>query len=1624
MAARVAPEPQEEEEIDKLVDGAAAVSRKVLPANAATGVAATQSGGTGPTTVSSGGSSSYRSGSLTSVSLTGARLRALDCVQFVCFQTQQRRELWVNKLAVLALVVELLQFATFCVDDRLFRCGSGAQHDALRAVRHLRDVVASCGASDAGASVALGCFGGFLILLWASFTWQIVLVLRGALGLRKIFVVTKVLSLLMPPLFFPACYAFLHPYAALRGDTVSGDPHPASLAVGGGCFLWYLGIYLVLSVFCNDFRPRDSWLSMSHPRCRLILAVTRAVLLIADVFFANIRETWSALLYTTVTVCVFGLLAALHLIFMPYYRKGVNMCVLGVLVGALLAMPVSYVGYFYHGRVPLAVIAFAVLAIASSSGFLFYQLRMCKAVTLGTIPTPGSSARPTFRFPFQCDLAAKRIYTMRSRTQAAIDEGEAIFEEGLRLFPTSAYLLLMYAQYLKTIKNDSQAFHGLASKVKQMRPFYDVQYIIYCVTVNGGNEVDLDTEANLMVAMRHHKSAMACSITFWHQLMKTRNSVKTDAILGMVGQIAKHELAAESLYKKALADNEHSPRLLRQYAIFLREVKDDREQAEVLCQLADDFEEQQSRTHTKEDKGELRFNVTSRGQPLPLNDNVSAYPLKNTVIGGKELRPSFDESQSAQSYGTGTESDRNSHFSSVSEGGTNITEERSRVLQYRQHVDQSRVWPVLRLRIGLYCSLIALLCGVFVLYGVIMAATKETMTGYKSVSYSSEVAQSLLDSTFCLRQLQHYANNSLYPREGVLGVLADSENALRKEVQAAMGIAVSQEERNTWEGHNIISIYIPETNLWEQTNMSLFDSYTRAMAAVQALQAVFNGTESTDLNFDPDLRFLLDNTVQTILSKTLELSFMQGDENDNTLDRTTLTIEIILPIWIVASLAVFAFAVLPSDWALVRERKAVAALFLDVPKSTCANIAEHLEENLGDHKKVIFRGKKFSTLKRVRVLTLCILSLVVALAGGMCAMQIGYMAGHSENDHPYTYFEEAETNAMLLAHLAFDLPLNDSMTWAPNELFERYSAAEAVLQYDLEKVLFKFGNAYETDEDDDDWMMLYWKSCPEALKQQYNITCTGLKNLLDFYQSNLHIFFRLPASSQTLNSPYLLKPLAVLPTLRAWMGLMSDDLLEEAKSVLSTVELAVSLFLAMSVPAVVLYFVATYPMIRTLKEEYASAQKLLLLVPANVLRSTESIREYFESGASTAQASIKGANEEQEKRTKLILDGSKDAVIVANDKLIIEIFNPSAERLFGLRADEVLGLAASVVLPDTLIEVLKERATHRAARRSAVAPAPGSEMEDDNEAVVRRKSGELITVLFSTTEIVTAKGVTIAMFMKDIRKLKAQEAALEAHKQQADALLLNILPKTVKEQLEAHPGQLLAQKYKQVTIAFADIVEFTPMASRMTPHELVSMLNQLFCMWDVMLGHFNVEKVKTIGDCYMVAGGMPTPNSTHAADVLEFCIAMFITLGQFNETTNRSLQIRIGINTGPAVAGVIGKSKWAFDLWGDAVNLASRLESSGVPGRIQISESARDLLSVQGYEFESRGNVVIKGKGEVECFLLKEPKALQAKRQLPEIQVIADEVETPSFHQTLPPTMSVESFKSMMSLPVIYPGDL
>ena len=220
--------------------------------------------------------------------------------------------------------------------------------------------------------------------------------------------------------------------------------------------------------------------------------------------------------------------------------------------------------------------------------------------------------------------------------------------------------------------------------------------------------------------------------------------------------------------------------------------------------------------------------------------------------------------------------------------------------------------------------------------------------------------------------------------------------------------------------------------------------------------------------------------------------------------------------------------------------------------------------------------------------------------------------------------------------------------------------------------------------------------------------------------------------------------------------------------------------------------------------------------------------------------------------------------------------------------------------------------------------------------------------------------------------LESSTQKLVAERERAERLLLNILPPSIAQRL-GHNQDTIADSFEEATVLFADIVNFTNLSSHISPTELVSMLNEIFSRFDRLLERYGLEKIKTIGDSYMVVGGLPLIRPDHAEAVAEFALDMQQQIQEFNAERGQAFSMRIGINTGPVVAGVIGLKKFIYDLWGDTVNIASRMESHGIPGAIQVSSATYERLKDK-YLFEERGAIDVKGKGEMITYLLKSKK--------------------------------------------------
>jgi adenylate cyclase len=231
-----------------------------------------------------------------------------------------------------------------------------------------------------------------------------------------------------------------------------------------------------------------------------------------------------------------------------------------------------------------------------------------------------------------------------------------------------------------------------------------------------------------------------------------------------------------------------------------------------------------------------------------------------------------------------------------------------------------------------------------------------------------------------------------------------------------------------------------------------------------------------------------------------------------------------------------------------------------------------------------------------------------------------------------------------------------------------------------------------------------------------------------------------------------------------------------------------------------------------------------------------------------------------------------------------------------------------------------------------------------------------------------AVGGTIVFTLLALFAQQRQEAlgALRIEQEKAENLLLNILPRSIAEKLKAS-SQTIADQFTSASILFADVVDFTPRSEHLPPAEVVGILDSLFSHFDTLVEKYRLEKIKTIGDCYMIAAGVPTPRPDHARALALVALDMLEAVRSSGAVGDLGLELRIGINSGPVVAGVIGRKRFLYDLWGDAVNIASRMQSQGTPGCIQVTEATHELLKDE-FVCEPRGTVTVKGKGEMETW--------------------------------------------------------
>ena len=310
--------------------------------------------------------------------------------------------------------------------------------------------------------------------------------------------------------------------------------------------------------------------------------------------------------------------------------------------------------------------------------------------------------------------------------------------------------------------------------------------------------------------------------------------------------------------------------------------------------------------------------------------------------------------------------------------------------------------------------------------------------------------------------------------------------------------------------------------------------------------------------------------------------------------------------------------------------------------------------------------------------------------------------------------------------------------------------------------------------------------------------------------------------------------------------------------------------------------------------------------------------------------------------------------------------NPALAKLYGYDSPEELMSCIKDISQQLYVD--PER------RLEFVAAIDAKNAVSGFECMVYRKDGCRIWVSENVRAVRDSQGALMYYegTVSDITERKLAQEELIIQQEQSEKLLLNILPKPIAERLKAQQTTI-ADSFAEVSVLFADIVGFTELSARMSPTELVKRLNVIFSHFDQLAEKYGVEKIKTIGDAYMVVGGLPTPRSDHAEAIALMALGMQAKIAKLSAETGEKLAIRIGINSGPVVAGVIGVSKFTYDLWGDTVNVAARMEATGSAGSIQVTDVTYELLKDK-YLFKKRGVIQVKGKGDMMTYWLLEKR--------------------------------------------------
>eukprot|EP00762_Andalucia_godoyi_P002890 ANDGO_04537.mRNA.1 Adenylate cyclase len=768
-------------------------------------------------------------------------------------------------------------------------------------------------------------------------------------------------------------------------------------------------------------------------------------------------------------------------------------------------------------------------------------------------------------------------------------------------------------------------------------------------------------------------------------------------------------------------------------------------------------------------------------------------------------------------------------------------------------------------------------------------------------------------------------------------------------------------------------------------------------------------TSVTSLSVDASYRFLADNcpnvmfsSLGSVISKISSYVLEQDVILRNVLI-ALLILAVLLPV--ILYLALFR----PSLQRFKKERDEVFHLFTTIPKSVVRKVyiqvggrdgnvthqkdprsAEIVAEQFGTSPFESDSAGQLSYKKDpAKRLTACFLGTSLILLCVMCvfcAQGLVYVAQYRYRTNNVVYAAGRSSQASLLHALALELISNDSRTWPSGTNQVRHAMSKSIstmLTYDL--AVRTGSESLGTPGSDGDVPQLDTLYYTQRCSDGSSFHCWSCVGFLSQYVDALNQWIATPDSALSYSSPVLHRIILFHTSLSSACLLPEYELYRsQYDNNVNTMTLTSDIIFGCVIPVALVMLMLLFFSLQELEADARITRMMFLQLPAQFIEANDHILAVvINSGSRRSQmagvdTSLTNASRNElvarvqasEKRAKRIVETSGDGIVELTkdyDEPQIESFNEVFQTM--MNAKSTGALAGRYFL--SMVNGNENRRTISSVLKALIEESLSSTSKKKRvESVLCRSDGSLFNVRLDIVETDASFVAFVRDMTDDIRK----EKLLSFEKKRSDDLLRNTLPDTIVRRLQ-NGETVIADYTESCSLFFSDMVSFTELSSRLTPVQLVNMLNTLVSCMDRLAKHYGVEKIKTVGDSYFAVCGVPEPMHDHAERMMEFSMAVLKLVDILNSDgrllVKEQVRLRIGNHTGPVVAGVIGESKFAFDLWSDSVNVASRMESSGDPFRIHVSRATYEALYGK-YDFEDRGFTQIKGKGEMQTFFVKQ----------------------------------------------------